>query len=325
MSQLVIDGHVIDTPIKTILDAIKRELKNGKLASIEKKGDNYRVTCPSHKGGHEQNPSCQIYCGNKADVEYGHMFCFTCGESGPLYHFVAECFDEPDEFGKRWLLSHFGNTLIDRMNYVPEFKLDSKEYAEYLDDEILNEFENWHPYMEQRRMTPEIVKFLKIKYDPKTECIVFPVYDENDRLYMLTRRSVKDKRFIIDKNKEKPIYLFNIIKKNKIKEVTVVESQINAITLMTYGIPAIATFGCNITDHQFELLNKSDIRHYYICFDGDEAGIKGTKKFIRNINKDAMIDVIIMPEGKDVNDLTEEEFNKLPILEYHDWRKRYAS
>lgn len=323
MSQLVINGHIIDAPMKLILSTIKKELRNGKLSSIEDKGDNFRVTCPSHKGGHEQNSSCQIYCGNSSDVEYGYMFCFTCGERGPLYHFVAECFDETDEFGKQWLLDRFGNTLVDRADYVPEFKLDSKEKVEYLDESLLDEFEDYHPYMDKRRLTPEVCKFLKIKYDPKTECLVFPVYDEYNKLYMLTRRSVNSKQFIIDKNKDKPIYLFNIIKSKGLKEVTVVESQINAATLWTYGIPAVATFGCNISEHQFELFNRSGIMHYYICFDGDEAGVKGTKKFIRNINKDAMIDVIIMPEGKDVNDLTEEEFDKLPIVEYHDWLKVY--
>ena len=48
---------------------------------------------------------------------------------------------------------------------------------------------------------------------------------------MLTRRSVIDKTFIIDKDKEKPVYLLNYIKNNNIKEATVVESQINCLTL----------------------------------------------------------------------------------------------
>ena len=78
------------------------ELTNGKLGTIQVKGDNVRVTCPSHKDGQESHPSCGIYAGDSDDIEYGTFHCFTCNSGGPLYHFVAECFDESDEFGKDW-------------------------------------------------------------------------------------------------------------------------------------------------------------------------------------------------------------------------------
>ena len=136
---------------------------------------------------------------------------------------------------------------------------------------------------------------------------------------MITKRSVNSKQFYLDKDKEKPIYLMNFIKKNNIKEVTVVESQINALTLWCWNIPAIATFGCNITKHQFDILNKSGIEHYYLAFDGDAAGKKGIKKFINNMREDVLIDIIEIPNSKDVNDLSEEEFNKLKITRSFDW------
>ena len=46
-------------------------------------------------------------------------------------------------------------------------------------------------------------------------------------------------------------------------------------------------------------------------FDGDEAGDKGIEKFIKNIRKDVIINIIKLPRGKDVNDLTKDEFNVL--------------
>ena len=112
----------------------------------------------------------------------------------------------------------------------------------------------------------------------------------------------------IEKDIEKPIYLLNEIIKNNIQEVCVCESQINALTCWEYGVPAIATFGCNITSKQFEILNKSGIFVYNLLFDGDDAGDKGIARFIKNIRKDVIVNVVPMPRGKDVNDLEKEEF-----------------
>ena len=127
---------------------------------------------------------------------------------------------------------------------------------------------------------------------------------------MLTRRSVNSKKFIIDKEKQKPVYLLYYLKKRNIQEAYICESQINALTIHSYHLPAVALFGTG-SDYQYDLLNKSSIRHFILCFDGDDAGKKGIKNFIQNIKKDAIVSILNIPEGKDVNDLSKEEFFKL--------------
>jgi DNA primase len=320
MSDLIINNHVIDTPIGDILAKVKSELRNGKLSCIEKKQDDYTVTCPSHKNGHEAHPSCQIYCGDSPDIEYGYMHCFTCGENGSLWHFIGLCFDKDDNFGKEWLIERFGNTFIDRELHLEDINIGKPKNDDFLDENILDTFQTYHPYMDKRHLSKEVCNKFKIRYDPETRCIVFPVWDTKGRLYMLTRRSVESKRFIIDAKKEKPVYLLNYIEKNDIKTVMVCESQINALTGWSMNIPSIATFGCGVTPKQFDELNKSCIRHYVLAFDGDDAGDRGTRKFLKNIRKDVFTDVILIPRGKDVNDLTPEEFNKLETITGEDWK-----
>lgn len=324
MSDLIIGSHIIDSPMGNIMSALKRELHNGKLKDVWDKGDNFLVTCPHHKNGMEASPACYVYSGESPDIEYGWMHCFTCGEQGPLWHFVGECFDKGDEFGKQWLLSHFGGTYVEESMRFPDFNLlpegKGKE-PEALDESILDGFQSWHPYLAKRHLTPELCKRLKIKYDPKSECIVFPVWDERGRLVMLTRRSVHTKMFMLPKDIEKPVYLLNMVMRNNIQEATVVESQFNCATLWQWGIPSCALFGTG-TEHQYQILNKSGIRHYYLCFDGDEAGDKGIRRFLKNIGKDAFVDIICMERGKDVNDLTEGEFDRLPIMDRSEWLRR---
>ena len=312
----IVKNRRITTPIETILKQIKSELTNGKLSYIDSKSSGWiRITCPFHSSGLEKNPSAGIYNGDDPKLEKGFFHCFTCNENGPLYHFVGECFDRDDNFGKQWLIDRFGGERVeDEDIHLPYISLNKKENNAFLNESLLDNFQSWHPYMNKRKLTQDVCNRFKVKYDPKEECIIFPVWDENSNLVMLTKRSVNSKMFYIDKDKEKPIYLLNFIKQENIKEVCVCESQINALTLWSWNIPAIATFGCNITKHQFDILNKSEVEHYYLCFDGDEAGKKGIEKFLNYIRKDVLVDIIYLPKGKDVNDLTEEEFDKLKIL-----------
>lgn len=332
MSDLIINNHIIDAPLEKILNTLKSELTNGKLMKIENKGGEFRVTCPNsqHKSGKEAKPSCYVCATNNASVEFGYSHCFTCGFAGPLYHFVAECFDKDDEFGKEWLLERFGHTLVDERTSSILDNLDltiTKTQKKISTQEInknksyLSSLQSWHPYMSKRKLSREICEKFEIKYDSKSNCIVFPVYDENNKLYMMTKRSVEGKQFYIDKDIDKPIYLLNHILNNNINYAIVAESQINALYCQSLGLSAIATFGCNVTKKQFEILNKSCIRHYILAFDGDDAGNRGVKKFINNIRSDVFVDVLKLPSGKDLNDLTKEEIIELlkkESLDYED-------
>lgn len=232
MPYLQINKYIIDTPLLTIVHKIKSELHNGKLRIIQDKGDNIRVTCPDgeHKNGLEEHSSCGIYCGSDSDL-YGTYHCFACGSKGSFAKFVGLCFDKDEEFGKEWLIERFGNSLVERTLYIPPIELNNKKDSEVIDESILNTYHNWHPYMEKRHLKREVCELFKVKYDESSRSIVFPVYNEFNKLTLLTKRSVVSKFFSIDAAKEKPVYLYYYIKQNDIKEVTVCESQINTLTL----------------------------------------------------------------------------------------------
>jgi len=317
--ELVINNHVISASIEEILTKVKNQLTNGKLSYFKSKGDEVKVTCPHHDEGREKNPDCYINASKHSDLEYGYFHCFACGFSGRLSKFIGECFDKDEAYGEKWLVDNFGDIVTEvRNDDLYDFSFNQEEKKAYLDESILDTFQKWHPYLDSRHISRQVCEKFKLRYDTNTSCIVFPVWDENDKLYMLTKRSVKNKKFIIDTDKEKPIYLYNVIKRNNLKEVTIVESQFNCLSLWSWNIPAIAMLGTG-TQHQYDILNASNILHYYLAFDGDAAGDRGIKRFLTNIRKDVFVDIILIPRGKDVNDLTEEEFNKLPIVSSDEW------
>ena len=166
--------------------------------------------------------------------------------------------------------------------------------------------------MKERKLTDNVISEFNVKYDPATRSIVFPVYDRNGKLKFLTRRSVEGKSFYIDKSvSKKDIYCLDKVIKNNIKEVVVVESQINCLTLWGWGIPAIALFGAGTTEEQIKELNNTNIRSFILAYDPDNAGIKGANKFKNLINKDRFVTILNLPVGKDVNDLSEKEFREI--------------
>ena len=167
--------------------------------------------------------------------------------------------------------------------------------------------------MAQRKLTPDVLRKFKVGYNTETNSITFPVWDEHGNLVMITERSVNTKHFYIPPDVIKPIYLLNFIKKENITSVYVTESQINALTLWSWGYPAIALLGTGST-YQYNILKKSGIRSYILCFDGDEAGDHGKIRFINAFNNDVLISSKQIPRNKDVNDLTKEEFDSLPII-----------
>lgn len=307
---LIINNKIIDTDIGEILDKINKDLHTHYFRDRILRGNNLNITCPFHKGGNENHPSCNIYIDKTSpDIPYGFYRCFTCGESGNLWNLVARLFNAPDEFGKQWLVDNFGELLDDRLPVLPKIEIE-KPKGKYLSDDVIDTFENRHPYMYQRGLTDEVIDKFQIKYDKDNDCIVFPVWDSHGRLVMLSTRSVSGKTFQLEKAVVKPVYLLYDIINEGITKVCVCESQIDALKLWGWGYPAVALFGTG-SQQQYDMLKKSGIRHYVLCFDGDNAGDLGAKKFVKNMSGSVFITQVIMPRGKDIGDISKEEFENL--------------
>lgn len=305
--ELVIHNRIIDCDVEEILDKLALQCEGKYLQRMNRKSDFVQIACPFHKDGQERKPSCSVY--NRHDnpeVVFGTYHCFTCGSTGPLWKLVAKVLNITYEDAQYWLIENFSNVFEDRRPILESFE-EVDIPKTYLDESILEEYSYLHPYQFQRGLTEEIIKRFKVGWNPKTDSITFPVWDDKNNLVGITERHTKSKRFYIPSDMDKPIYLLNYIKQNNITEVIVCESQINTLTCWSWGIPAIGLIGTGSTK-QYDILKKSGIRVYHLALDGDLAGEHGTQRFIKNMPSNVMIDIIPIPQGKDVNDLTKEEF-----------------
>ena len=313
MSDLVIGNKIIDSPIKDILLRLRKDCNNEYLSYIgNEHNNNIKITCPFHAEGKERHPSMFVYSDKtSSEVPYGFYRCFTCGESGSLWKLVGKCLNVTSEEGKQWLLNNFDTTFEEKTLDLPEINLSADNTSQYLDESILDDYAYFHPYMFKRKLTEEVIKRFKIGFDKESNCITFPIWDEHNHLIGITKRNVDTKQFFIPTGMSKCVYLLNYIKSLHITEVWVCESQINALTCWGWGYPAIALLGTG-SKHQYEILKKSGIRIYHLCLDGDSAGEKGTVRFLNSFqNAPVLIDVVNIPQAKDVNDLSFDEFKNL--------------
>lgn len=306
-------NKIITTPVETILRTAQSELHNGKLKDIDTRDKgNILITCPCHKDGFESRPSCRVSTSTETDLEPGTAYCFTCGYAAHIRKLIGDLFDEDEDFGEEWLNEHFGDVFLEKEVLLLPIDLSRvvKQPTVTIPESELLQYDFYHPYMWKRRLSKEVVDEFRVGYDKTRDAITFPVYDEHERLVMVTARSVNTKRFWIPEGVKKPVYLLYDILKKKPDVVFVAESQINTLTLRTWGYPSVGLFGTG-SQEQLETLKKSGIRNFVLCYDGDYGGRKGAERFKKVLGNDVFITDVCMPYGRDINDMTKEEFDTL--------------
>ena len=311
MRRLVIGNTSYGLNPLEALYKLQADLRNGKLERIIDQGDNIKVTCPEHANGHESRPSCFINV-NKDEVPFMYAHCFTCGLQCNFTTFISKAFECSENKAIQWLQDNFEYTYSKPSLNLEDINLN--KFKQKQNNISIDKFENYHPYMTQRKLTGDIIKRYDIKYDAQTQCLVFPVKNKDGKIIFLTRRSVNNKSFIIDKNADKS-NLYGLDQVYNKDNIYIVESQINCLTLAGWGYNSLATFGCGCPFDQIEALNKLPAKHLIIAFDNDPAGNEGTKKLCKYLSKSKFVDVVKFNDSRDINDLTKEEFESLRLID----------
>ena len=104
----------------------------------------------------------------------------------------------------------------------------------------------------------------------------------------------------------------------------IAEGVFNVWSLHQWNKQAVGLLGTG-TEFQYKQLLTIDCKGYVCSLDNDEAGIKGTKRLIDFLisHKKRNIYVAEYPKGRDVNDLSYEEFRQIPVYTYKEWLLKY--
>lgn len=318
MLHLPLSNRNIEEPVENILETLLSVLQVrgiDYLRVLKRNKDNVQTCCPYHNEGKEKRPSSGITTIHTKKNPAGTFHCFVCGVVTSLPELISHCFGYSDKgkYGEKWLLENFVSGGMESRVSILENALVSLNQdiipQTYITEEELQKYRYTHPYMYQRKLTDEIIELFDVGYDRETNCITFPCNDINGNCLFITRRNVNTKFFQMPEKIDKIVYGLDKIDFKTVKVLYVCESIINALTLWVWGMPAVALLGTGAND-QYEQLKRLPIRKYILAFDGDNGGRLGTTRFIKHV-KNKLIEYYIFPEGKDVNDLTYEQFIKL--------------
>ena len=320
--------------LRDVLDELQTELHANGIPLINKIKDantDIMITCPYHKDGQERRPSAGI---RKSD---GTFHCLACGEVHTLPEIISYCFGKDDivgAWGWTWLLKNFATAKVEErkdvwLDWSRSSQLNSSKDINYVTEEELDKYRYTHPYMYKRKLTDEIIELFDVGYDSETDCLTFPVRDKDGNTLFVARRSVKMKYFTYPANVEKPLYglcEYEVVRAQAVRnlltmqttlitlctidEVIVCESMLDALTAWVYGKPAVALNGLG-SELQFKQLRELSARKLILATDNDNAGMKARKRIRSNVTNKLITEYIFPNDRKDLNELTQEEFNNL--------------
>lgn len=190
-----------------------------------------------------------------------------------------------------------------------------------LNDKLLKTYEDYHPYLEQRGITQEVAKIYNIGFDKFNKQITFPIRDINKQCIGIGRRSILHKYYNYPPGMKKPLYGIYELPRF-VRYLWIVEGPFNLWSLKVWGKDGVALLGTG-TEQQYKQLLGIDCIGYVLALDPDDAGRNGTLKLSNFLlqNKKYNINVALVPVGKDINDLTQEEFKSMQVASIKEWKR----
>lgn len=149
-------------------------------------------------------------------------------------------------------------------------------------------------------------------YDRFRNRLIFPILDPLGRAIAFGGRDLGDDPAKYLNSPESPLFsksrvLFGFDLARSVIEqkhaAIVVEGYLDAVLLHQHGFQnTVATLGTALTDAHVKLL-KPVADRIYLCFDGDEAGIKAADRAVEtSLRTRADVRVVVLPEGSDPAD-----------------------
>lgn len=230
---------------------------------------------------------------------------------------------ETEEETEEYLLATYGVPRRWDAELKLNIRLPMRRNPKYLPFDTLKRYAYRHPYLTNRGISEKVQRGMKIGYDPEQKAVVIPWFDPMGRLANLKFRSVRSKAFWYMKNAapiRELVYGMDVIYRRRIEEAVICEAEIDAMTWMSMGVPAIAVGGANLSEKQASIIKRSPLKRLTVCPDNDEAGDKLVENVRHKLDKYIEIYITKVPKPfKDINDSVTNgvyiEYKPLPL--YH--------
>ena len=291
----------------------------GEYVSLKRAGSSYKGLCPFHNEktpSFTVDEKKQLFhcfgCGAGGDVvsfimqkeglAYPEALKYLAQKAGIRIDYTNSPANNPKnkilyEINKEIMMYYYKNLLTSKeaIGYLKKRGLNSKVvntfmlgFAKNSWDDLLN-FINYMGYdKEDMEEIGLIKKSAQGKYyDKYRNRIIFPIINNYGNVIGFGGRSIDSQMPKYLNSPESDIfkkrynlYGLNIFKRQRSKDIILVEGYMDVIALNNHGIEnAVASLGTALTVDQAKLIKRYS-QSVYICYDSDEAGVKASQKAI---------------------------------------------
>lgn len=175
-------------------------------------------------------------------------------------------------------------------------------------------------YLSKRGISLEVQEAFRIGYDAEKGSVALLWTDNKGNIINIKYRCTDKKSFFYEKYGQ-PIknYVYGLYQciLQKAKRVFICESEIDALTLWTYGFPAVAVGGSSLSENQKNLILTSGIEEIAIATDNDLVGQRFKRLLMMEFGGLLTVYSFVFPNKvKDVNEMSREQIiNAVQTLE----------
>ncbi len=204
----------------------------------------------------------------------------------------------------------YGEKTISRAGFLIGSPAQYQELPEEFQGKRLNELRNENQILKKR-----------------VACFIFPHFNRDNKLWSLTIAPIFKGQTKLENNSryasEETPKSYKLKGSKAVmdgletlsdteKELAITEGIKDADRIRQTGSKALASLG-GLSRDQAEIIRNLNLEEIRICFDADDAGRGKTKEAIKHL-AGIRITVLDLPEGKDPNDLNQEELKNCPVL-----------
>ncbi|WP_308654501.1 DNA primase [uncultured Anaerococcus sp.] len=314
----------------------------GEYVDLKRAGSSFKGLCPFHNEktpSFTVDEKKQLFhcfgCGAGGDVvsfimqkeglSYPESLKFLADKAGISIDYtedpgVNKKNKELFDINKDIMMFFYKNLLTDRkaQAYLKSRGLSSKIVNTFMLGYARDSWDDLYSYIRKKNYSEKdldeiglIKKSSKGKYyDKYRDRIIFPIINHFGKVIGFGGRAVSGQMPKYLNSPESSIfkkrynlYGLNVYKRQKRKELILVEGYMDVIALNNHGLDiAVASLGTALTIDQAKLMKRysDDI---YICYDQDNAGVKATEKAIKIFHEIGVNpSVIVLDDGNDPDD-----------------------
>lgn len=259
--------------VKKIRDKLDIVDYIGRYADLQtRNGVEFFCSCPFHR---DDNPSFFV------NREKQLWRCFSCNSSGDILSFIQKYHNVSFTEAVQILQMEIGCEIIETPMFIKVSNNFKKKDVDFLNrvfllDNCMDEFPANHNIKEwlEEGISLDILKKYNVRYDYANN-IVFPIYDENNKIVSIKKRNIrKVPKYIYMTKFGRKDFLFNLNFSKKYieekNECIIVESEKSVMKLATWGIfNSVAVGSHNMNIYEQNLVCMMNCENIVFAYDQD--------------------------------------------------------